>query len=189
MPVQLPVSFIEHIHDVLIGVYLPFDEKVNPSEHRDVARIESALGRPYHGSFGEEFYPHLCQKAAALFHSLVCNHCFINGNKRTAVIALDMFLMVNRHILVMPPEDVYDMAKSTANANFDGVPTDALMERLSAQIFGSMVDVDLLHNDPDIKEKLGEHYQPISDHVTRTIQFGVKCTESFLGKKLPTSED
>ena len=117
---KLEPAFIEHIHDVLVGAFLPFDEKINPSEYRNNGFIDSAAARPFQTAFGAEVYPSLQQKAAALFHSLVCNHCFINGNKRTAVIALDMFLAINMHLLVMASDEVYEMAKDTAKANQDG---------------------------------------------------------------------
>lgn len=184
MTQQIPPSFIEHIHDVLVGVFLPFDEKINPAEHRDLGRIESALGRPFHTGWGEEFYPLLTQKAAALFHSLVCNHCFINGNKRTAVIALDMFLMVNKHILAMLPDEVYEMAKATAQANKEGVPPDTLMERLSAQIAAATVDVDLLFKDEDVRERLGDQYEKTIMHIERVLEFGIKAVESFTGQSI-----
>jgi len=182
---QIPLSFVEHIHDVLIGVFLPFDEKVNPSEHRDIGRIESALGRPFHTGMGEEFYPLLSQKGAALFHSLVCNHCFINGNKRTAVLALDMFLMLNKHILTMPSDAVYEMAKDTAQANEAGIASDVLMVDLAERIGANIVDVELFMKDEKIKERLGERYDKILTQINRRITFGVKALESFTGETFP----
>jgi death on curing protein len=51
--------------------------------------IQSAIGRPYSG-----YYRHISQKAAALIHSLVQNHGFVDGNKRTALIVT--LLMIER---------------------------------------------------------------------------------------------
>jgi death-on-curing family protein len=181
---QIPVSFVEHIHDVLIGVFLPFDEKVHPSEHRDVGRIESALGRPFHTGMGEEFYPLLSQKGAALFHSLVCNHCFFNGNKRPAVLALDMFLVLNKHILTMPSDAVYKMAKDTAQANKAGISSDVLMADLTQQIGSNIIDVELFMNDGKIKERLGERYDKILTYIKRRANFGITAIESFAAKNL-----
>ena len=79
-PEPFPPELIEHIHDSLVGVFLPFDERVNPTERRDRAAIQSALGRPFQTVGGEDAYPTVSHKAAALFHSLICNHCFINGS-------------------------------------------------------------------------------------------------------------
>jgi death-on-curing family protein len=176
----LPAAFIEHVHDVLVGVFLPFDEKVNPAEHRDVGRIESAVNRPFHGVGEEEFYPLLSQKAAALFHSLVCNHCFINGNKRTAVLVLDMFLMGNHRILALSTDAMYQMAKDAAEANKKGIPSAAIVAQLAEQIESSMIDPVALYS-PEAKERLGDQYDTVMGHVTRHIELGVKALESFIG--------
>jgi len=57
---------------------------------RDVALIESALGRPLSG-----YYRDLAEQAAALFESLLMNHTFVDGNKRVAFFATDVFLRLN----------------------------------------------------------------------------------------------
>src|ERR1700722_17715398 len=54
---------------------------------RDIGLIESAIGRPFSG-----YYRSIAEKAAALVHSLALNHGFIDGNKRTAVLVLALFL-------------------------------------------------------------------------------------------------
>jgi len=54
---------------------------------RDESLIESAIGRPYTG-----YYPSIAQKASAITESLVKNHGFIDGNKRTAVYAVTLLL-------------------------------------------------------------------------------------------------
>ena len=50
--------------------------------------MESAIGRPYNG-----YYPRIWSKAAALVQSLVGNHPFTDGNKRTALIVTNLFLL------------------------------------------------------------------------------------------------
>jgi len=140
----LAASEIEQIHDVVVAIVLPYDEKILPNEYRDTALIESAAGRPFHTLFGEEAFPTLASKAAALFHALVCNHCFFNGNKRTAVVSLDIFLGMNNAIFVMASEDVYEMAKTTAKANEEGRPLSEVMADLTNWIGGAVFDVDQL---------------------------------------------
>jgi death-on-curing protein len=54
---------------------------------RDEGLIEAAIGRPYTG-----YYKTIHRKAAALVHSLAKNHGFVDGNKRTALFALDLLL-------------------------------------------------------------------------------------------------
>lgn len=54
--------------------------------------------------FGEDAYPTILDKAAALLESLVKNHCFHNGNKRTAYLITKSFLMLNGYHLRMERE-------------------------------------------------------------------------------------
>ena len=51
----------------------------------DIDVLDSAMARPQATFEGEELYPDLWHKAAALMHSLVKNHPFVDGNKRTAL--------------------------------------------------------------------------------------------------------
>ncbi|MCR2803971.1 type II toxin-antitoxin system death-on-curing family toxin [Paenibacillus soyae] len=68
---------------------------------KDHGLLESAVHRPQQSVFGEDAYPHLFDKAAALLESLVKNHCFHNGNKRTAYLVTKSFLLVNGYHLRM----------------------------------------------------------------------------------------
>jgi death-on-curing protein len=62
---------------------------------RDLGLLESAAARPQAAFGGEELYPNLFTKAAALMDSLVNNHPFLNGNKRTGNSAAGLFLVQN----------------------------------------------------------------------------------------------
>ncbi|MFF8512904.1 type II toxin-antitoxin system death-on-curing family toxin [Streptomyces sp. NPDC015492] len=62
---------------------------------RDVGLLESAVHRPSAAMFGEEAYPDLLDKAAALLQSLAVNHPFLDGNKRTAWLSCVTFLAMN----------------------------------------------------------------------------------------------
>jgi len=61
---------------------------------RDLGLLESALFRPRTG-----YYQDLAEMAAALFESLIMNHPFIDGNKRVAFFATDVFLRLNSYKL------------------------------------------------------------------------------------------
>jgi death on curing protein len=78
---------------------------VGPGGLADVGLLESACGRPQASAFGEDAYPSIWEKAAALMHSLACNHAFADGNKRTAWTATMTFLEVNGHALETPLDD------------------------------------------------------------------------------------
>lgn len=62
---------------------------------RDVGLLESAVHRPRAEMFGEEAYPDLFEKAAALLQSLAVNHPLFDGNKRTASLSCFSFLSMN----------------------------------------------------------------------------------------------
>lgn len=82
---------------------------------KDHGLLESAVHRPQQSVFGEDAYPDLFDKAAALLELLVKSHCFHNGNKRTAYLVTKSFLMVNGKHLRMECTDavefVVDIAK------------------------------------------------------------------------------
>ncbi len=62
---------------------------------RDRGALESAAARPQATFGGEDLYPDVAAKAAALIHSLVMNHPFVDGNKRGGAHAGIVFLLVN----------------------------------------------------------------------------------------------
>lgn len=64
--------------------------------------LESALYRPRTG-----YYPDLPAMGAALFESLLMNHCFIDGNKRVAFFATDVFLRMNGWRFVVEAEPAH----------------------------------------------------------------------------------
>jgi death-on-curing protein len=69
---------------------------------RDAGALESALFRPQSG-----YYSDLVHEAAALFESLAMNHPFVDGNKRIAFAAVDVFLRVNGYRLRAKPMTVH----------------------------------------------------------------------------------
>lgn len=64
---------------------------------RDRGALESAVAQPEASFGGEELYPDLASKAAALGHSLIQNHPFVDGNKRAGHAAMEVFLLFNGH--------------------------------------------------------------------------------------------
>ena len=62
---------------------------------RELGLLLSAVARPQATFDGQDLYPDMYSKAAALFHSLVGNHPFIDGDKRTAISAAGIFLQIN----------------------------------------------------------------------------------------------
>ncbi len=72
---------------------------------RDLAGVASAVVQPQMTFGGNELYPALTDKAAALCFSLVMNHPFVDGNKRIGHAAMETFLVLNGHELVADVDD------------------------------------------------------------------------------------
>jgi death-on-curing protein len=60
-----------------------------------VEALESVLAQPRMTFSGEDLYPTIAEKAAALGFSLIMNHPFVDGNKRTGHAAMEVFLLLN----------------------------------------------------------------------------------------------
>ncbi len=71
----------------------------------DYGLLESALARPRASVFGDDAYPDLHRKAAALLHSLARNHALVDGNKRLAWTACRTFLAINGQWIRAPEDD------------------------------------------------------------------------------------
>jgi len=74
----------------------------------DYGLLESALARPRASVFGQDAYPDLHLKAAALLHSLARNHALVDGNKRLAWTACRTFLAINGQWIRAPEDDRFD---------------------------------------------------------------------------------
>lgn len=83
---------------------------------RDLGLLLSAVGRPQASFEGQEFYPDLFFKAAALLDSLIRNHPFIDGNKRTGVSAAGVFLVRNGFHLTVSNPDLEALAIAVAQS-------------------------------------------------------------------------
>lgn len=67
----------------------------DPPPVRDLGLLGSAAARPQATAFGDDAYPDLWTKAAALLHSIVKNHALVDGNKRLGWLATAVFLEIN----------------------------------------------------------------------------------------------
>lgn len=101
------------IHDMLI-------EKFGGSHGvRDLGLIESALARPSAGFGDYEAYPDIHLKSVVLAHSLLKNHPFIDGNKRTAMMAMEQFLFINGLTITAKKGDICQLALNIENNSLD----------------------------------------------------------------------
>jgi death-on-curing protein len=94
---------------------------------RDLGLLDSACHRPQAGFFGQEAYPTLAAKAAALMHSLAGNHALVDGNKRLALLATTVFLRVNGYSLDLTDDEAFDLTMCVAAGQLDA---DGIEKRL-----------------------------------------------------------
>lgn len=77
---------------------------------RDVSLLESAVFRPQTTFGGEEMYESIFDKAAALIQSIIINHAFLDGNKRTGMVSGIVFLEINKYNLVVSKKELVEIA-------------------------------------------------------------------------------
>ncbi len=86
---------------------------------RDLGLLDSACHRPQASFFGHEAYPALAGKAAALMHSLACNHALVDGNKRLAWSATRTFCLLNDRDLEFTVDDAEKLVQSIARGELE----------------------------------------------------------------------
>lgn len=104
------ISWIEVlvIHDILI-------ERFGGAKGvRDNAALESAINRPFQTFDGQELYPDPIDKAAAIFESIISNHPFIDGNKRTAYVLMRLFIKQDMQDIEATEDDKFDFVLKSA---------------------------------------------------------------------------
>ncbi len=87
----------------------------------DEGMLESALAAPFITFDGKDLYPTIIEKAARLGYGIACNHAFIDGNKRTGAVSMNIFLEYNNFILVFEDDDIANIFLKIAKhqANYD----------------------------------------------------------------------
>ncbi|MFH1970380.1 MAG: type II toxin-antitoxin system death-on-curing family toxin [Verrucomicrobiota bacterium] len=86
---------------------------------RDLGALESAVSQPYTSFGGQDLYPDVVAKAAALCFSLVMNHPFVDGNKRVGHAAMETFLLLNGFEINSEVDEQEKIILSLAAGQFD----------------------------------------------------------------------
>lgn len=85
--------------DEVVAIHFELIKQFGGSQGiRDFGLLHSAVERSKASFGGEDLYPNIFNKAAALLHSLILNHPFVDGNKRTAYVSTARFLRMNGYI-------------------------------------------------------------------------------------------
>jgi death-on-curing protein len=114
---MIRVTEVLVIHDILI-------ERFGGAKGvRDKAALESAINRPYQTFDGQELYPETIDKAAAIFESIISNHPFVDGNKRTAYVLLRLLLKLDMLDIVATEDEKFELVIRSAQGNLgqDGI--------------------------------------------------------------------
>ena len=85
----------------------------------DLGLLDSAAHRPQATLWGQEAYPTLDEKAAALLESIVRNHPLVDGNKRLGWLATVVFLDINGAWIEAPDDDAYNLVIAVASGQAD----------------------------------------------------------------------
>lgn len=86
---------------------------------RDLGRLEAAIATQTQNVFDKELYPSVTIKSAALIRSLIADHPFVDGNKRTAILSGLTLLKLNNITFKAQPGDIEDFAVKIAAERLD----------------------------------------------------------------------
>lgn len=113
-PAGEPVDFltVEDLLEIARGV-------LEVVEVRDIGLLASAAGRPQTTVFGEDAYPTLADKAAALMHSIARNHALVDGNKRLAWSATRVLCLLNGRDIVFGVDEAEALVSAVARGDVD----------------------------------------------------------------------
>ena len=105
----LSVEQVPAIHEALINRYGGSRGIFNQG------LLESAVFRPQASAFGQDVYPTLFEKCAVFGYSLIQNHPFTDGNKRTGFAAMHLMLLINGYDLTSTAKEEVTMAEKIAS--------------------------------------------------------------------------
>jgi len=111
----------DYITEILLEDILEFHSELEESDIpveegvRDMALLESAVNAPFQTFAGQDLFPSIYEKAARLLYGIANNHAFVDGNKRTAVHAMEVFLIMNRVSLDYTIDEMEIMVISIAD--------------------------------------------------------------------------
>jgi len=100
---------VQQLHQILI------DKFGGRPGIRDIGALESALSRPFQTFDNKELYPSAIEKAASLIESILTNHPFIDGNKRTGYTVLRLYLLQNSLDITASSDNRYEFVINIAS--------------------------------------------------------------------------
>lgn len=122
---MITLADVERIHEILI------DKFGGKKGLRDKGLLESSIKRPFHTFDQKELYPDPVDKAAAILESIISNHPFVDGNKRTAYVLARLILRENNLDIKATQDEKYEFVISAARGE---IRFDQIKEWLTSHI-------------------------------------------------------
>jgi death on curing protein len=161
----LSIDDVIAIHNAVVRHFSGQNDPILLVGVQNQGLLESAIHRPTDGMGGNDFHTTLPRKAAAFFHSLVKNHSFHDGNKRTALVSLAVFLERNSKHIHADDDELFDFVKDVAKGDLNHVSEsenyDEFFQEIVTWIRNHLVDrefvtsVTLLNDFLDYCAKMG----------------------------------
>jgi len=109
--------------DILLLHYLSIQKSGGSHGLRDAGLLDAAVHRPQATFAGEDLYPTVFDKAGALCHSLIKNHAFVDGNKRTSLLSAMTFLELNGYRFECEQEELvtFGLKIDNENISYEGI--------------------------------------------------------------------
>ena len=109
---MIDLQTVKDVHNILI------DKFGGSKGIRDLGGLEAALARPHATFDKQDLYPTVIEKASAIFESLIINHPFMDGNKRTAYVLMRLTLLESGFDIVASQNEKYEMTISASKGEF-----------------------------------------------------------------------
>lgn len=117
----LTLEDLLHVAEMTLGEF----------EVRDIGLVDAAASRPRASAFGEDAYPSLELKVAALVQSVARNHALVDGNKRLALASVIATFGLNGRRLTLTNDEAYNLIIAVATGELEDVAD--IAERLHTE--------------------------------------------------------
>jgi death-on-curing protein len=106
---MINIDEVGQIHQVLV------DNFGGSNGLRDVTALQSALARPFQKYNNLDLYPTVLEKVAAILESILTNHPFVDGNKRTGYTVMRLYLLINGFDIEATTDEKYEFIMNIAS--------------------------------------------------------------------------
>ena len=125
--IQFTVQDIHELHTQLEDVF------VLSSGVRDENLLASAVNTPFQTFMGNDLYPSIYDKAAQLCYGIANNHPFTDGNKRTALHSMYVYLIINGYDIIATQQDVENLIINVASRRMDNTELSKWLQENTVQ--------------------------------------------------------